>query len=64
MKILKSWFKTMYDYPNYSAIGGWASGFGNKNWKNYSKIVKPMKKVTVVSLEYLLLSPHYKCSKC
>ena len=45
-KMTENKFKTMYDYPNYSAIGGYASGFGNKNWKNYSKIVKPMKKVT------------------
>jgi hypothetical protein len=28
------------------AIGGWASQFGYKNWKNYSKKVKPIKMVT------------------
>jgi hypothetical protein len=26
------------------AIGGWAAGFGNRNWKWYSKIVDPKKK--------------------
>ena len=35
---------------NSAAIGGYASGFGNKNWKNYSKIVKPMRKVADVGL--------------
>lgn len=39
-------FKSVYDYPDHVAVGGYASGFGNKNWKHYSKIVKPMKKVT------------------
>lgn len=28
------------------AIGGWASNFGNKNWRNYSKKVSPIKMVT------------------
>jgi len=41
-------FHSLYgdNYENHVAIGGWASGFGNKNWKNYSKIIKPVKKVT------------------
>jgi len=26
------------------AVGGWAPGFGNKNWKWYSKIVDPVRK--------------------
>lgn len=30
--------------------GGFASGFGHKNWKNYSKIVKPIKKISDVGL--------------
>jgi len=28
------------------AIGGWAAGFGNKNWKWYSKIVDPKKQAS------------------
>ena len=28
------------------AVGGWAPGFGNKNWKWYSKMVEPKKEVT------------------
>mgnify|MGYP003841654549 CR=1 FL=1 len=40
----------MYNYPNHVAIGGYASGFGNKNWKNYSKIVKPARKIADVGL--------------
>lgn len=28
------------------ALGGWASNFGNRNWKNYSKKVEPIKMVT------------------
>ena len=28
------------------AVGGWGPGFGNKNWKWYSKIVQPVKKST------------------
>lgn len=27
-------------------VGGWSMGFGNKNWKNYSKLVDPMRKGT------------------
>lgn len=45
-KVSPKRFDKLYAYPNYVAIGGYASGFGNKNWKNYSKIIKPMKKVT------------------
>jgi len=28
------------------AVGGWAAGFGNKNWKWYSKMVDPKKQIT------------------
>jgi hypothetical protein len=28
------------------SIGGWAAGFGNKNWKWYSKMVDPKKELT------------------
>ena len=49
-KMTPSRFKGMYDYPNHVAIGGYASGFGNKNWKNYSKIVKPARKIADVGL--------------
>ena len=49
-KMTPSRFKGMYNYPNHVAIGGYASGFGNKNWKNYSKIVKPAKKIADVGL--------------
>lgn len=28
------------------AVGGWAAGFGNKNWKWYSKIVDPKKEIS------------------
>lgn len=30
--------------------GGFASGFGHKNWKNYSKIVEPIRKISDVGL--------------
>lgn len=30
--------------------GGFASGFGHKNWKNYSKIVDPIRKISDVGL--------------
>ena len=40
-KMTPARFTTLYNYPNHVATGGYASGFGNKNWKNYSKIVKP-----------------------
>lgn len=30
--------------------GGYASGFGHKNWKNYSKIVEPVRKISNVGL--------------
>lgn len=33
-----------------SAIGGSASGFGHRNWKNYSKIVEPVRKIAEVGL--------------
>jgi len=49
-KMTPARFKGMYDYPNHVAIGGYASGFGNKNWKNYSKIVKPARKIADVGL--------------
>lgn len=49
-KMTPTRFKGMYDYPNHVAIGGYASGFGNKNWKNYSKIVKPARKIADVGL--------------
>lgn len=49
-KMTPSRFQTTYDYSDYVAIGGYASGFGNKNWKHYSKIVKPMKKITDLGL--------------
>jgi hypothetical protein len=45
-KMTSSKFKSIYDYPDHVAVGGYASTFGNKNWKHYSKIVKPMKRVT------------------
>jgi hypothetical protein len=45
-KMMPLKFNSLYGYANYTAIGGYASGFGNKNWKNYSKIVKPVKQVT------------------
>lgn len=46
-KMMPLKFKSLYGPAlNHIAIGGYASGFGNKNWKNYSKIVSPMKKVT------------------
>lgn len=32
------------------AVGGWASGFGNKNWSGYSKIINPIKKVSNVGI--------------
>jgi hypothetical protein len=28
------------------AVGGWAAGFGNKNWKWYSKMTEPKKELT------------------
>jgi hypothetical protein len=49
-KMNTSRFKGLYDYSNHFAIGGYASGFGNKNWKNYSKIVKPARKIADVGL--------------
>lgn len=49
-KMTPAKFKGLYDYPNHIAIGGYASGFGNKNWKNYSKIVKPARKIADVGL--------------
>ena len=49
-KMTPTRFKSLYDYPNHVAIGGYASGFGNKNWKNYSKIVKPARKIADVGL--------------
>jgi hypothetical protein len=33
-----------------SAIGGSASGFGHRNWKNYSKIVEPVRKIAEIGL--------------
>ena len=32
------------------AVGGSASGFGNKNWSGYSKIVNPIKKVSDIGI--------------
>jgi hypothetical protein len=32
------------------AVGGSASGFGNKNWRGYSKIVNPIKKVSNIGI--------------
>jgi hypothetical protein len=32
------------------AVGGSASGFGNKNWGGYSKIINPIKKVSAVGI--------------
>jgi hypothetical protein len=32
------------------AVGGSASGFGNKNWTGYSKIVNPIKKVSDIGI--------------
>ena len=49
-KMTTARFTTLYNYPNHVAIGGYASGFGNKNWKNYSKIVKPARKIADVGL--------------
>jgi len=49
-KMTPTRFNTLYNYPNHVAIGGYASGFGNKNWKNYSKIVKPARKIADVGL--------------
>jgi len=49
-KMTERKFNSLYDYPDHVAIGGYASGFGNKNWKNYSKIVKPMRKIADVGL--------------
>lgn len=49
-KMMPLKFNSMYNYPNHVAIGGYASGFGNKNWKNYSKIVKPARKIADVGL--------------
>lgn len=49
-KMTERKFNSTYDYKDHVAIGGYASGFGNKNWKNYSKIVKPMRKIADVGL--------------
>lgn len=41
------------NYGNVGApvsTGGYASGFGHKNWKNYSKIVNPVRKISDVGL--------------
>ncbi len=48
-KITGSRFKSMYGDIDIT-VGGTSSGFGHKNWKNYSKIVKPVKKVSEVGL--------------
>ncbi len=48
-KITSSRFTALYGDKEIT-VGGSSSGFGHKNWKNYSKIVKPIKKVSDVGL--------------
>ncbi len=48
-KITSSRFTSLYGDREIT-VGGSSSGFGHKNWKNYSKIVKPVKKVSDVGL--------------
>jgi len=48
-KITSSRFTALYGDIEIT-VGGSCSGFGHKNWKNYSKIVKPVKKVSDVGL--------------
>ncbi len=48
-KITSSRFTALYGDKEIT-VGGSCSGFGHKNWKNYSKIVKPVKKVSDVGL--------------
>lgn len=39
-------YSTSYKEGAVMAVGGWAPGFGNKNWKWYSKMVDPQKELT------------------
>ncbi len=43
-------FSDVYNLPEYVVSTGYAAGFGHKNWKNYSKIVDPKRKITKVGL--------------
>jgi len=49
-KLTPAKFKKEYNSDIPIVVGGSASGFGNKNWKYYSKIVNPVKKITDIGL--------------
>lgn len=48
-KMRSALFKNKYGEKSI-VVGGSASGFGHKNWKNYSKIVNPIKKLSDIGL--------------